>query len=472
MKTRLHRFAPLAVSLVLFAGTQTAQATLVIPGGDRSACPDPTFNACYLGVDGSTAATLTANSSATFSFLGLGVQSGELPAVTFPTGGTGSSFPVGSLTLLSGSTFNVAGTVNPLRSYDVSTIVGLGNNSTGYLFVNGATLNTPILLIGEQDSRVSSGQVTVAYGGTVTASVDSSATGPVPGLAGISIGRGAGSTGSLYVDGIGSSVSTTGSSVSIGRAGAGVLQVTGGATFSTFGSLYGSTGDPAGTSSIFVSGAGTTLNIGAGGNLLVGIATTGSGINLTYDRTLTSHGTSTLDVTDGAVVHGNVVAGSGGTVRGSGFINGNLTSYGALMSPGNSPGTLHVNGNFLMDGGTYLVEIAGTGADMTDLIDVSGTATISNATILFSFIDGFAPSAGFTFDFLQAAQGLSFSNLTFATQGLLPNFTFTTGQSNGAFVFTATSNGQAVPEPETLPLLLVGLLGIVAAALRRKRATR
>lgn len=471
MKTLIHRLAPLAVSLSLMAGMSTAHATLIIPGGDRSACPDPAFGACYLGVDGATAATLTTNSSATFTFLGLGVQSSELPAVTFPAGGQPSPTPSGQLTLLSGSTFSVSGTINPARAFDTSTIVGLGNNSTGSLFVNGGRLVTPLLLIGQQDARVSNGSVTVANGGTIVANIDSGPAGPVPGVTGIGIGRGLGSTGALSVDGIGSSVATTASSVSIGRAGNGTLQVTGGATFTSAGSIYASTADPAGVSSILVTGAGSTLNLGAGGNLLVGIASTGAGLNLGFDPASTAHGTSVLDVTNGAAVHGNVVLGAGGTVRGTGTIFGNLSDYGGTVSPGNSPGTLHVAGNFLMQGGTYLVEVGGTGPGMTDLLDVTGTASLTNATILFSFINGFAPAAGFTFDFLQATQGVSFSNLTFATQGLLPGFTFTTGTSNGSLSFTASVNGVAVPEPDTLPLLLVGLFA-VGAVIRRRRIAR
>lgn len=472
MKTLMHRLAPLAVSLSLLAGMPAAQATLIIPGGDRSACPDNAFNACYLGVDGATAATLVANTSNSFTFLGLGVQSSELPVVTFPAGGQGSSTSSGQLTLQSGSTFTVTGPVNPLRPFDTSTIVGLGNNSTGSMFVNGGHLLTPLLLIGQQDARVSNGSVTVANGGTIVVNIDSGPTGSVPGQTGIGIGRGLGSTGALYVDNAGASVSTTGSSVSIGRAGNGMLQVTGGASFTSAGSIYASAADPAGVSSILVTSAGSTLNLGAGGNLLLGIATTGAGLNLGFDPTSTAHGTATLNVTNGASVHGDVVLGAGGTVSGTGTIVGNLSNYGGTLSPGNSPGTLHVAGNFLMQGGTYLVEVGGTGPGMTDLLDVTGTASLTNATILFSFIHGFAPSAGFTFNFLQAAQGLSFANLTFATQGLLPNFTFTTGQANGGFAFTATSNGVAVPEPETLPLLLGGLFGAMAIACRKRQTMR
>jgi T5SS/PEP-CTERM-associated repeat protein len=479
MKTTKHPVAPIVLSLaLLLAGLSSAHANVILGGGgDRSACPDPSFGACYIGVDGARAAEVPDNGSATFSFVGLGVQSSELPGVTFPAGPPASPFPSGSLVIKPGATLSIAGTINPARPFDVALFVGLGNNSTGNLFVNGGTVQTPIMLIGEQDTRVSQGSVTVANGGHITASLDSaSGAAPVPGLTAIGIGRGLGSSGDLSVTGIGSSVSTTAASVSIGRAGTATLQVTSGASFASAGSLYASAADPAGTSSILVSGAGSTLSVGAGGHVLVGIAAdpaTGSQLNQGFLPTSTAHGTATLNVTTGGVVNGAVVVGAGGTMRGNGTINGSLSSYGGTLSPGNSPGTLHVNGDFLMDGGVYLVEVAGTGAGMTDLIDVTGSASLTNATILFSFINGFAPSAGFTFDFLQASQGLAFSNLTFQTQGLLPGFVFGTSTSNGAFVFTARTAGLAIPEPETLPLMLLGLAGALVFGRRRMvRGTR
>jgi T5SS/PEP-CTERM-associated repeat protein len=464
--------AALAVSLAFASTAARADVQLNITSNDRSACPDPAFGACYIGVDGARIGTIVENGSATFTFVGLGVQSSELPGVTFPAGGAASP-PSGTLEMKPGSNLTIGGTFNPARPFDTSVFVGLGNGSIGQIDNNGGSINTPLLSIGEQDTRVSQGFVNVFNGGTIAVgfNADPNQGSTVPGLTAISIGRGAGSTGDLNIQGVGSSVSVPHASVSIGRDGTGSLEVLSGATFSTGGSIYGSIAATDGHSSIVVSGTGSVLTVG--GNLLVGIAgipSTGSQLNEDFDATSTLHGTSDLNVTNGGAVHGNVVVGAGGTVHGTGNIVGNLTVLGGTTSPGNSPGTLHVQGNYVMNGGLYIAEIAGTGPGQTDLIDVTGTADLTNATILFKFIDGFSPTAGFSFDFLDAAGGLTESGLTFMTAGLADGFQFGTSIENGVAVFTALSDGTFVPEPGEWALLAIGLFALLACARTRGRA--
>jgi T5SS/PEP-CTERM-associated repeat protein len=468
-----RRIALVAIAAALVCPVAHADLQLNVTSNDRSACPDPAFGACYIGVDGNRIGTIPESSGATFTFLGLGVQSSELPGVTFPAGGPPVANPVGTLEMKPGSALTIAGTFNPARPFDTSLFVGLGNGSTGQVDNNGGTINTPLLSIGEQDTRVSQGFVNVFNGGVINVgfNADPSQGSVVPGLTAISIGRGVGSSGDLNIQGVGSSVSVPHASVSIGRDGTGSIEVLSGATFSTGGSIYGSVAATDGNSSVVVSGQGSVLTVG--GNLLVGIAgvpATGGQLNEDFDPASTLHGASSLNVTNGGAVHGNVVVGAGGTVHGTGTIAGNLSVFGGTTSPGNSPGTLHVDGNYLMDGGLYIVEIAGTGPGMTDLIDVTGTADVSNATILFKFIDGFAPTAGFSFDFIDAAGGLTTDGLTFMTAGLADGFQFGTAFVNGTAVFTALTDGTFVPEPGEWALLAIGLAAVVAVRTRRRRA--
>ena len=49
---------------------------------------------------------------------------------------------------------------------------------------------------------------------------------------------------------------------------------------------------------------------------------------------------------------------------------------GGIVAPGNSIGTLTVNGTFSADGGTYQVEANAAGP--SDRVNVGGTATISS----------------------------------------------------------------------------------------------
>ena len=470
MKTSTRPLVSLMLVLTLTAIAPAADANVVLGGGaDRSICPDPTFNACYIGVDGGRTATTTFTS--TFSFVGLGVNSGELGLVTFPAAPP-SGVPDGRLTVGFGTSITVNGAFDPARPFDSSVFVGLGNGSRGTLTVSGGTVETPLLSIGEQDARVSTGAVLVSNGGRITTTLNSGPTGPSPGQTSIGIGRGAGSSGSLLVTGQASTVQASGASVSLGRSGTGDLSVQAGASFTTAGSIYASAGDPAGRSIIGVEGIGSLLTAS---NILLGVAAdpaSGNQLNQGYLTQSPNHGLATLLVRNGGTVASSVVVGAGGTVRGDGSIVGNVSVYGGTISPGNSPGTLHINGNYLMDGGTYLVEVGGTAPGLTDRLDITGSASLANATILFSFINGFAPSAGFTFDFLDAAGGLTFSNLTFATQGLQPGFAFGTSTVGNAFVFTARSNGLAVPEPGTMALLFAGLFGVGAAGRRGKAGAR
>jgi fibronectin-binding autotransporter adhesin len=65
---------------------------------------------------------------------------------------------------------------------------------------------------------------------------------------------------------------------------------------------------------------------------------------------------------------------SGVTLTGTGSLSGGLTNHGVL-SPGNSPGTIQVGGNFAQSaGGRLISEIR---RDGTDLVDVSGSATLA-----------------------------------------------------------------------------------------------
>ena len=463
--SRLHRrFAISVLCVALSATASFAHATIVLDAGaDRSVCPDPTFGACYIGVDGTRTATAAGATSVTF--VGLGVAASDIGGVAFPPSGT-SGTPNGTLTVSTGTSVTVPGT--GAGGTNTSVLVGVSSGSTGTLIVNGGLVTTPLLYIGEVDARASTGFITVSNGGQVVANVDAVG-GPAPGITGIGVGRGAGSTGHVTVTGAGSMLAASGSSISLGRAGTASFSVLAGGQASSLGSYYASTATTTGSTSIIVDGAGSRLT--AGGRVLVGIATdpaTGSQLNQGFDAASTAHGTATLNVRNGGVVQASqVVVGAGGTLKGDGTIVGDVAVFGGTVSPGNSPGTLHVDGNYLMSGGLYVVEIAGAGAGMTDLLDISGSANLSNATVLFSFIDGFAPSAGFTFEFLHAAAGLTTSSLTFLTQGLLPGFSFATSASGGAFTFTARTAGVAVPEPETLPLLIIGLLGIASVVRRR-----
>jgi fibronectin-binding autotransporter adhesin len=72
-----------------------------------------------------------------------------------------------------------------------------------------------------------------------------------------------------------------------------------------------------------------------------------------------------------------------GTLSGGGTINGSVENSGGVVSPGTSPGTLSLNGNFTQGAGGRLdIEIAGTGAGEYDALTVSGSATLAGTVAL------------------------------------------------------------------------------------------
>lgn len=116
-------------------------------------------------------------------------------------------------------------------------------------------------------------------------------------------------------------------------------------------------------------------------------------------------GTSTLMLdADAAITAINgVVIEANGVLAGNGSIIGDLANSG-LVSPGASPGALHVDGDYSQSAdGSLLVQLAG--ASSFDKLLMTGTAVLGGMLDL-SLVD-FTPVAGNTFEILAASGGLS-----------------------------------------------------------------
>ena len=117
-----------------------------------------------------------------------------------------------------------------------------------------------------------------------------------------------------------------------------------------------------------ISGTGGFSKAGAGILVLTGLNT------YTGDTTITG---GVLRV-DGSIATSNLAVTSGATLQGIGTV-GN-TSMAGILSPGNSVGTLTVNGSLnLLAGSTYRYEIDAN--QQGDLVVVSGRATIADSAI-------------------------------------------------------------------------------------------
>ena len=71
------------------------------------------------------------------------------------------------------------------------------------------------------------------------------------------------------------------------------------------------------------------------------------------------------------------------------------------MHPGNSTGTLTINGTF-SSSGTLLIDIAGLDEGKFSVLKINGEAIFSGGNVEFDFIDGFKPIKGNFWDFLFA----------------------------------------------------------------------
>ena len=112
----------------------------------------------------------------------------------------------------------------------------------------------------------------------------------------------------------------------------------------------------------------------------------------------------------------------GSLLNGNGSIVGDLINAGVL-SPGHSPGLIHVAGNYTQTAqGTLQIEIAGRHNGEFDVLAVDGKASL-NGTLAIVKLNNFQVRRGDTFKFLTAGQGVSgqFANVVdgFATDTIL-----------------------------------------------------
>jgi hypothetical protein len=230
----------------------------------------------------------------------------------------------------------------------------------------------------------------------------------------------------------------------------------------TVGRLDGSSGTlaqnlAAGAGTLTISGAGSLVSAD---RVIVGAPVSRAGS--------TSDGGTVIVANGGTLQAGEVRIGTSGLVGGAGgTIVGNVVLDGGTLAPGASPGTLNILGDLTVLDGILKIEIGGTGPGQYDVLNVSGMTMIAGGTVLFEFVDGFAPTAGQTFDFFSGPNApIIADDVAFAVGGLQAGFQFDLGPS---FAFVALTDGistTAVPEPASAALLLAGLLGLAALGRR------
>ncbi|MBL8880862.1 MAG: hypothetical protein JNG88_17245 [Phycisphaerales bacterium] len=146
-------------------------------------------------------------------------------------------------------------------------------------------------------------------------------------------------------------------------------------------------------------------NVGVGqgsGNIILNL-----GLSMVVDGTMTIGGGPSggnvllLDAFIGGA--GNILVGQNGILRGTGTVSvpkTRLAGTNAFISPGLSPGTLTIDGDYEQaEGGTLIIEVAGLKPGQFDVLRVTGNATLSGSVDL-RFIDGFVPQPGDNVNFV------------------------------------------------------------------------
>ena len=116
-----------------------------------------------------------------------------------------------------------------------------------------------------------------------------------------------------------------------------------------------------------------------------------------------------IDIYDNNVItidgsRGSVGVHDGGTLKGDGTTNSITEDQGGTVSPGHSPGCL-TTGDLTLNG-NFQVEIGSTTPCTSyDQVVASGTVNVNGATLAVSFVNGFTPTAGQTFEIVDNKGG-------------------------------------------------------------------
>ncbi|MDR6871456.1 fibronectin-binding autotransporter adhesin [Bosea sp. BE125] len=423
-------------TLQILAGGQVSNAWGSISGGSNalvSGQGSSWQNNGRLSIGVFGAGTLRVEGGATVSSVDGVVGSGAQGDVVLTGAGTTwtntgqftvGSFAVGTLRIEAGAT------VTSNQGY-------IGANSTGSVTVTGAgskwVMSPFTLTIG----NVGTGSLTVENGGLVRAE------------GGVRIGESSGASGILVVQGPANN--------------RGVLETrrifggTGTASVTFDGGLLRATAD----NPNFFAGFDTrTINIGANG---IVIDTDGHDIgmspNFTGAGALIKDGAGKLELTGNSgstfTGAGSVVAGTlavngvlGGTMevisgrlQGIGTVGSTINQLGGTIAPGNSIGTLTINGNYLGNGGRLEIEtVLGGDASPSDRLVIIGST--AGSTLVTVLNQGGAGAQ--TIEGIKIVDVGGASNGVFTLQG---NYVFQGQQAvvAGAYAYTLQKNGISTP---------------------------
>ena len=155
------------------------------------------------------------------------------------------------------------------------------------------------------------------------------------------------------------------------------------------------------------------------------------------------------------------------------YLTGRLEiNNGAMFSPGNSVGKLNVTGSVALgqagvdgDAAQVIIELGGSSRDQNDELVVTGDLELNNARIVLEMAEGSGlyPGESFTAVFSSGnsdSYKSNFINTYVQAPYYLIDLSYTE-ISPGLYAITGTLDGNALPEPATWALLLLGAFGLL-----------
>ena len=324
----------------------------------------------------------------------------------------GTTVSAGTLQLgAGGTTGSITGNVanNGILAFNRSDVVAFGGviSGTGSIQQNG--IGTTVL-VGDNTysggTTVSAGTLQLGAGGTtgsITGNVANNGILAFNRSDVVAFGGVISGTGSIQQNGTGTTVLVGDNTYTGGTIiNAGALQLGNGGTT---GSIVGNVIDngalifnrsDAVTFDGVISGTGNLVKLGSGTLTLPGTNT--------YTGATTVNGGSLI--VDGSIASANTLVNLGGLLGGSGVIGGNLVNSGGV-SPGSSPGTLTINGDYTQNpSGTLRIEVAGASPGQFDVLAVNGHASLAG-TVQLVRVGDFNLRVGDQIAFLTATNGVS-----------------------------------------------------------------
>ena len=173
----------------------------------------------------------------------------------------------------------------------------------------------------------------------------------------------------------------------------------------------------------------------------------------------------------GTIVGGTINLLSGASLKGDGTIAANLVNQTDItLGLGGDAVELSVLGDFTqVASGDLFVELGGILPGEFDLLSITGAAML-DGTLDVSLLSGFVPIPNDSFTFLTADGGVSgmFDTENLPTLGGTLEWQVVYGTHNVSLLAFDT----AVPEPSTIAMAAMGLLGLACYGWRRRRGRR